>query len=290
MGNYYCKTLVQQPNYKSSHLNAERVSYQSMYDNFEKTNFWKSNGREANIRESDMTKLGEEMEKVSPTIKMSISEFLRICSQNRPVGVSDDNWQQFLNSTCSEYFNVGFNVDLSSKIQAKYVNITVPVPKSPSRSSIDAVMDLSMQKASPRLSHSSSVSIVEFAGRFALPDNAEYNQSDAESTSIWVQDTECSSFYDPKSTSLTFQNEFVSTCDVGAESYKFWKSKCTALCLGDVPSGSYEESSFYDENKISTTFANSKPEPGVNIAQRDDLNCEALFDEIKVNIQISRAL
>jgi len=289
MGNYHCKTL-EQPNYKSSHLIAERVSYQPMDDNFEKANFWKRNSRGANICKSHMTHLGEEMEKVPPTIKMSISEFLRICSQNRPSGVSDDNWQQFLNSTCSEYFNVGSNGDLGSKIQAKSVNITVPVTNSPSRSSIDAVMDLSMQEASLRLSHSSSVSIVEFAGRFALPHNAEYNQSDAESTSIWVHDTECSSFCDPKSTSLKCQNEFVSTCDVGAESYKVWKSKCTALCLGDVPSGSYEESSFYDENKISTTFANSKPEPGVNIAQRDDLNCEALFDEIKVNIQISRAL
>jgi len=289
MGNYYCKTL-EQPTCKRSLHNTERAGYRPMDDNLEKANFWKRNGRGANICKSHMTQLGEEMEKVPPTIKMSISEFLRICSHNRPLGVSDDNWQQFLNSTCSEYFNVGFNGDLSSKIQAKSVNITAPVPNSPSRSSIDAVMDLSMQEASLRWSHSSSASIVEFAGQFALPRNAEFNQSDAESTSIWVHDTESSSVYDPKSTSLQCQNEFVSTCDVGTESCNIWKSKSTALCLGDVPSGSYEESSFNDENKISTTFANSKPESGVNIAQRTDLNCLALFDEIKENIQISRAL
>jgi len=289
MGNYYCKTLEQR-NYKSSHLDAERVSYLPMEDNFEKANFWKMNGRGANICESYKTQLGEEMEKVPPTIKMSISEFLRICSHNRPVGVSDDNWQQFLNSTCSEYFNVSLNGDLRSKIRAKSLNITVPVTNSPSRSSIDAVMRLSMQEGNLRLSHSSSASIVEFAGRCALPDNAECNQSDAESTSIWVRDTECSSFYDPKSTSVKCHEDFVSTCDGGAESYKVWKSKCTALCLGDVPSGSYEENLFYDENKISTTFADSKPESGVNIAQRNNLNCGALLDKIKVNTEISRAL
>jgi len=291
MGNYYCKTL-QQANYKSSQHNAERVSYQPMAKNFEKTNFWKSKGRCANIYDSYMTQLGDEMEKVALTTQMSISEFLRICSQNRPVGVSDDNWQQFLNSTCSDYFKVGFNGDLSGRRQTKSLNTIVSVPNSPSRSSIDAVMGLSMPEDTPRLSHSSSVSIFEFAGRFALPDNAEYNQSDAESTSVWLQDTEDSSFYDPNSTSLKCQDEFVSTGDVGAgaDSDKVWKSNRTALCLGDVPSGSYEESLFYDENKISTTFASSKPGSSVNIAFRGDLNCEALFDEIKVNRGISRAL
>jgi len=268
MGNFYCKVL-EQANYKSSQYNTKRVSYQPMEDNSEKPNFWKSTVREESVCKSGPAQLWGKIDKVFPSTRMSIPEFLRICSQNRPAGVSDDNWQRFLYSICSEYFKVGFHGDLSSKIQAKSGNIDARLPCSPSRSSINAVMELSMQEASPRMSHSSSVSIVEFAGRFALPDNAEYNQSDAEFTSIWFQDTECSSFHEPKSTSERCLNEFMTTCINGAESYKVWKSKYTALCLGDISSGSSEENLFCEENKLSTTFASSKPESGANIAQRD---------------------
>jgi len=258
MGNYHCKALAQ-PNYRSFQPNTERITYVATDDKIQKYNFGKSVRRQASFKGVAAAQFGGEIKKVAPTTQMSISEFVRICTQNRPEGVSDDNWRRFLYSICSEYFRDGLDGDFSTKAKTKSENIAVPVSRSPSRSSIDAVIGVSMEETTPRLSPCTSVSIAEFAGRFEFPDIANCNLSDAESTSIWLQDAECSSFSEHR-TSFVSPNQFVSADEVGAESCNVLKYKCTALCLGDLPSESYEENLFYNENKISTTFDSSLEE------------------------------
>jgi len=288
MGNY-CKTFGQ-PNHKSSQLHTERLSDREMDDKFQKSKFRKSVARRVIFKGVSKAQLGGEMKKVDITTPILISELVRICSRNRPEGVSDDNWQRFLSFTCSEYFNFGINGEFDSQAKVKSENFSVPVPRSSSRSSVDAVMDMFIEEGTPSSSLSTSVSIAEFAGRFALPDVTECNQSDAESSSIWLQDTECSYLCEHRSLSVRSHDYLVSADEVGAESYKGLNSKFTAICLGDLPSGSCEENLFYDENKISTIFDSCITESGVNIAEQVDLTCGVLVDDFKVNLQITRAL
>jgi len=73
MGNF-CKTLGQ-PNYKSSQYNNKRVNHEEIED--------------PNFKGFCAAKLKAKVKKVGTANQISASEFLRICSQNRPKGVSD---------------------------------------------------------------------------------------------------------------------------------------------------------------------------------------------------------
>jgi len=286
MGNYYCKTPEQQ-NWKRSKLDSDRVGWKEKNDEFRKYNFQNSVEKLTNLKGVSVPQWGEELDKVAPTKEISISEFLKICQLNRPEVVSDDEWKRFLNSICAEYFKLGLNHLVDSKAVTKSSIFAVPTPSFNSRSSINAVMGLSMAEVSPRLSLSPSVSIVEYAGRFAFPDIVESIKSDAESTSMWLADTKSNCLTEQRSTTVRCLNEFVNAYKVEDGSSKSVKSKFTALCLGDLPTGSYEEMLFLDENKISTTYESSKPQPGSKFDGKDDYTCE-VFDEIKPNVEIYR--
>lgn len=147
-----------------------------------------------------------------------------------------------------------------------------------------------MKEATPRSSISTSISFAEFATRLEFPDIVRCHTSDAESTSIWLQGTERSSFSKYRSSSVRSGSDFLSVDDVGAESCMVWNSKCTALCLGDLPNGSIEDNLNDGENKISTTFDSSAIESGANSVEGVDLTFGPLNDDIMVKLQICRSL
>jgi len=274
MGNF-CKT-VGQPNYKSSQYNNKRVNHEAMED--------------PDFKDFCAEKLKAKVKKVATKNRISASEFLRICSQNRPKGVSDDSWYMFLCSISPKYFNRGLVDEFDSWGGTKSENFAVPVRRSPSRCSTDAVMNLSIiEEATPRSSISSCISFAQFATRLELSEFVKCEKSDEESTSIWLQGTECSSFPEHRSSSVRSGNDFVSVDDVGAESCTVWNSNCTALCLGDLPSGSAEDNLNGGENKIFTTFDCSVIESGANCVEGIDLTRGPLNDDIMVNRQISRS-
>jgi len=263
------------------------VDYKAKNDWFRKYNFHSSVEKLTNLKGVSVAQWGEELDKVAPTKEISISEFLKICQLHRPQVVSDDEWQRFLNSICAEYFLLGLNHEVDRKAVTKSSSFTVPTPSLSSRSSVNAIMDLSMAEVSPRLSLSPSVSIIEYVGRFAFPDIVKSNQSDAESTSMWLADTKSNSLTEQRSSSVRCSNEFVNAHKVEDESQKNVKSKFTALCLGDLPTGSHEEILFSNENKISTTCESSRAESGSNFDEKGDYTCE-VFDEIKPYVEICR--
>jgi len=143
--------------------------------------------------------------------------------------------------------NRGLVVELDSQGDKKSENFAVPVQRSRSRSSTDAVMNLSIIKeATPRSSISTSISFAQFATRLEFPYIDRCDKSDPESTSIWLEGTECSSSLKHRS-SVRSGNDFSSVIYVGAESCAVWNAKCR-LCLGDLPSGSVEDNPKAGEN------------------------------------------
>jgi len=161
------------------------------------------------------------------------------------------------------------------------------VPGSPSLSSIDTVMGTSMKECTPTLSETDNVSSVEYAGRFVFPDiyDDEFNTS---SKSVWSLETESTSLSQPNWASVRCLKEFSDAGGVRAESDIALTSKFTKLCLKDLPSNSYDENLFYEENKMPTSTNTRIIDYGIITTDKIYCSKEAFFNGIKVNLRIAQ--
>jgi len=137
--------------------------------------------------------------------------------------------------------------ELEKEALMRKTMVGMSVPSS--LSSIDAIMGISMKECTPTLSGTETVSSVEYAGRFVLPD---FFDDDTRSTSVWSLETESTPLSQPNWASVRCLKEFSSTDEVQGESNIVLNSRCTKLCLKDIPSNSHEENLSSGENNISS--------------------------------------
>jgi hypothetical protein len=270
MGNYYCKSF------------REAACVRPQYDT-ERVCFTKTVDKGLSGGHS-----GENIYKCESTRHLPMSEFIRICSLNRPKKISDTDWWRFVYNTYIECFTLGVPSKLHNKAKAEFTGLSCCVPSSPSLSSIDAVKSMQMEE-STRLSLSQSFSSVEFAGPVAFPDISGYNQLSSETILGCIQND--SDWSERSCSSSRLKKDFSSPDKFGCESDMVLKSRFTAYRLGDLPSDSCEESLFYNENKHSTSADSSITEAGGHFAGQVLTGGDGVvLDEYKVNLRITRAL
>jgi hypothetical protein len=186
-----------------------------------------------------------------PTQDVQNAELVRICSKNRPVGVSDVNWERLLSSVCFEY---SWN-DVKGEFDTSAGMVTAiwatPSPRSPSRSSENANMGTWMDKTSRRSSSSTNYSSVEFAGRYVFPSDypkaRSPSQSSVSAQSVYRGQSERS--YAKCFIEDSSESDLGTTCDLECKSSYTFR-------LGDLPGKSSEDYKSYDENKIYSKSSN----------------------------------
>jgi len=90
--------------------------------------------------------LGDTEINASHLHNMSIPELVRICSRNRPAGISETNSEKIVSSICLEYSKINDQRDLDREAQLK--TATTPSTRCLSRSSVNAVVEVSLYEAS----------------------------------------------------------------------------------------------------------------------------------------------
>jgi len=159
---------------------------------------------------------------------------------------------------------------------------------SPSLSSIEAVMGISTKECTPTSSEAETVSSAAFAGRYILPDISNHERSTSE-TSVWSWDAESKSLSHLNWGSVKYLRQISGADEVRAEPVIDLNSGCTTLFLKDLPSNSYEESLFYDEDKMSTPARNPVTDDWIITAKKIYSDEKDVFDDIKVNLRITHS-
>jgi len=275
MGNY-CR-YPGETNKCSSRRHRERICWKT------KDNTWRNIAQlERNlttqVNDEGITtmNLGGKINEIGRTLQVSMPEFVSINPENRPVGLSDEDWERFVSSTTFDFLRWDQD-ELEKEALMRNTKFGMSVPSS--LSSVDALMGMSMKDCTPTLSGSETVSSVEFAGRFVLPD---FYDDDTCSTSVWSLNTESSSLSQQNWASVRCLKEFSGTDEVRGESNTVLNSRCTTLCLKDIPSNSYEENLFSEEDNISMVVKTPIIGDGTYSTK------EVFFNGIKVQLRIAQ--
>jgi len=192
---------------------------------------------------------------------MPMPEFIKICTSNRPAGISDNEWYRFVSTISFECFWI----DVQGEVDKK-VRVNTPMLGS---STSDLVSN-SIEQDSGRSTHSKDDSSLEFAGHFVFT-NIDGYQSDAESTSQWSltkqsRSSPCEKYY----TEICNDDEIRSNYDK--------ELKLSTFRLGDIELNASEDNSSYDENKISRD-ATSSINPELSVAGKVQINVWQLKNE-----------
>jgi len=230
---------------------------------------------------------GENINGIAHSLHVPVPEFISIVSQNRPVGISDQDWERFVSSITLGFCKYSIHNEQEKGAFVKNSRYAMSTPNSPSLSSIDAVVGRSMIECTPTLSETESVSSAEFAGRYILPDSSDHECSTS-STSMWSLNAESKSLSQLNWATARCLKQFSGADEVRAKSERDLKSRCTTLCLKDMPSNSYEENLFYDEDKMSTPARNPITDDGIVSTNKSYSYKKDVFDEIKVNLRVAQ--
>jgi len=271
MGNH-CKS-DNSVNIHGSRNHGEQDCSRAMDDNQQNTRFWDKRVNPTTVNTVAASELTEETNQSSSSVLMQ--DFISLCSQNRPPGVSNTNWEIFLCSTGVGITKLITESEVNKKPPIKSEGFSMaathlPSPLSPN--SIDAVAGSPAENYRYCPSPTTSVSSVEFAGRFIIPEVDESQVSNSDSTSVWSVYEKSMSCPQRRWSSVRCLNESIDN-EYGTESNVFLGSTCTTLHLKDMPS-SNEEILFGGENKLCTPA-----EPGQSIGYKLDLNGTILSDE-----------
>lgn len=227
------------------------------------------------------------MNGIAHTLHVPLPEFIRIVSQNRPVGISDEDWERYVSSVTLEFFRFGINLEQETGTLMKNSKFAISAPNSPTLSSIDAVFGMSTKEYTPDLSETGTVSSAEFAGRYVLPDISDHERS-AGSTSVWSLNSEAKSLSQLNWSSVRCLKKLSGADEVRADSDIVLNSRCTTLCLKDLPSNSYEENLFYNENEMSTPTRSPVTDDRIISTNKIYNPEEDVFDGIQVNLRIAQ--
>jgi hypothetical protein len=227
------------------------------------------------------------MNEIARTLHMPLPEFINIVSKNRPLGISDEDWERYVSSVTMEFFKFGNHDEQEKEMLMKNLKFAMSAPNSPSLSSIDAVLGMSSKECTPSLSEIGTVSSAQFAGRFVLPDSSDH-ESSAGSTSVWSLNSESTSLSKKNWASVRCLKQVSDADEDRVDSDMVLNSRCTTLCLKDFPSNSYEENLFYNENKMSTPTRSPVAGDGIIGSNKICSPEKDVFDEIKVNLRIAQ--
>jgi len=176
---------------------------------------------------------------------MPMPEFIKICTRNRPAGISDNEWDMFVSTISFECFWINVQGEVDKKV---WVNTPML------GSSTSDLVSNSIEQVSGRSTYSKDDSSLECAGHFVLTDIGD--TSDAESTSRWdlgVQScsSQCAKYY----TEICNDDEVRSNYDK--------ELKLIAFSLRDVASNASDDNTSYNENKIT---------PELSVADKVQIN------------------
>jgi len=200
--------------------------------------------------------------KKGPPSLMPMTEFIKICSRNRPAGISDISWDRFVSSVCLECFwiDVQGEVDKRAQIEAETSS-----SGSPYRLGKKYLMEEVSGTSTPTASDLS----VEFAGKYIFPDadtdksNIDYDESDVVSHSL----SSLSDLSFPKDRAdrlfAKYDGDLTNDEKVTSGYDKQFDLKY-AVSLGDIKCNSVEGKKWYTENKISSkgSSTTTTTEPG----------------------------
>jgi len=194
----------------------------------------------------------------SPPPLMPMMEFMKICSRNRPAGISDSSWDRFVSTICLECFwiDVYGEVDKRGQVKAETSSWSSSYRlgkkdfkvEEVSRSSTPTVSDLS----------------VEFAGKYILPDDdtdrsdVDYDESDVVSKSL--SSLSALSTYCPDRSFAKYDSDLTSDEKVPNGYDKQFNLKY-ALSLGDIPCNSIGGKRWQTENKNSSGASTTITDP-----------------------------
>jgi len=180
---------------------------------------------------------------VDDTSHVRIQDYVSMCTRNRPPGVSNEDWEWYISSSCQEIFKLQVQDDFYKTPLVKSDSFSSLGTYSHSQTSVHAVLGLSWEESEQSSVETLSVSSVEFAGRFVLPNASAFDTAlNAPSTT--------SSLPNWSSVCLDKPSNHV---QIGAVSDLQLNVNCTTLCLKDIDISStpLEEDPSNDEKKSS---------------------------------------
>jgi len=198
----------------------------------------------------------EDTKKCPPPL-MPMTEFIKICSRNRPAGISDMSWDRFVYSLCLEcsWIDVQGEVDKRGQLEAGN-----------SLSSLGYRLGkhkLISEEVSGRSTPTFSDSSVEFAGKFLLPiGNSDKSDDDTVKSDVLTYKSNVVSnslsslsalslsMYRPDRSFAKYYSD-LSTDEASCGCDKQSNLKY-GLSLGELTCNSFESRKLQTENKIST--------------------------------------
>jgi len=198
----------------------------------------------------------------SPLLR-PMSEFINICTRNRPAGVSDIEWDRFVSTICFECFWIDLQIEMDKKVQVNTPMLATPTRCPTVLSSTKDLMSNSMKEVSGSSTHSEDDLSVDFAARFTVADSLK---SDAESTSRWSLRLQSRSKPYAK-----YYGEICKDDEVRSKNDK--ELNLSLFSLGDVEFiASEDNGSSYHENKISSNVTSTSTDPEFGVADKVQIN------------------
>jgi len=185
---------------------------------------------------------------------MPMTDFIKICLENRPAGISDIVWNSFVSTICLECFWIDVQGEVDERGHMK-------AETSSSRSSHRvAKIDSVLEEAPGRSTPTASDSIVEFAEKFIFTD-VDNDKSDVVSKSMSSLSALSLSMCRPDRSFATHHSDFSSEEETSRGYDKELNSKY-ALSLGDLQCNSFEGKRWHDENQIFSKETNTTTDFG----------------------------
>jgi len=206
----------------------------------------------------------EDTKKCPPPL-MPMTEFIKICSRNRPAGIPDMSWDRFVYSLCLEcsWIDVQGEVDKRGQVEAEN-----------SLSSLGYRLGkhkLTLEEVSGRSTPTFSDSSVEFAGKFPFTiGNSEKSEDDSVKSDVVTYKSNVVSnslsslsalslsMHRPDRSLAKYYSDLSSDEGYGCDKQSNLKY---GLSLGVLKCNSFESNKLLTENKISTE-SNTATEPG----------------------------
>jgi len=171
------------------------------------------------------------------------------------------------------FFQFQAQDDSNKKPLTKAEGFSLLAPSSTSRSSANAVNGLFMEESTQSSSEAHSISSVEFAGMFVLPNGSYYDNYDTNWTFVTSNDrsTPSTSCFQPNLSSARCQDRLSSNVEVGVGSDLGLKSESTIFYLKDMPSSLMEENPLIDNNMKFNTAYSTTADSGLSTADQHNL-------------------
>jgi len=206
--------------------------------------------------------------KKCPHQLMPITEFIKICSRNRPAGISDISWDRFVSSVYLECCQIDVQGEVDKRGQVEAENSLSCLGYRLGKHKL--MVEGGSGRSTPNFSDSS----VEFIGKFLFPiddsdkwdvdtvnSDVDTDKSDVVSNSLSSLSVVSLSPYRPDRLFAKYYRDLAGDEKVPSAYDKQLDLKY-AFSLGDIQRNSCESERWQTENKIPSTASATTTEPG----------------------------